>query len=186
MEILDVFDENEKLIGTADRKKVHKEGLWHLQVGAWLMNQNGEILLELRSKNKKANPNKWSRIGGHVDSGETPIVSIQREVLEEVGINIPIENYELISKIKDESYNEQIKSYNRRFLYSYFAYTNTKIEDCILQKEEVDDIKYVTIEEIVNFYNTKDENYVFGKWNKDFIDESINFLTQKRKELNKK
>ena len=38
MEILDVFDENEKLIGTADRKKVHKEGLWHLQVGAWLMN----------------------------------------------------------------------------------------------------------------------------------------------------
>ena len=46
------------------------------------MNQEGNLLLQQRSGAKKVNPYKWTRTGGHVDSGEEPIEGIQREVEE--------------------------------------------------------------------------------------------------------
>ena len=80
MELLDIFDENMKKIGVEDRKIVHEKGLWHIHVGIWLMNEEGEVLFQKRGENVKRNPNKWTRTGGHVDSGETPLTGLQREV----------------------------------------------------------------------------------------------------------
>ena len=87
MELLDVLDENGNLTGRAEERKiVHEQGLWHIHVGVWIMNQKGELLFQKRSPNKIINPNKWTRTGGHVDSGETPIKGIQRETEEEIGV----------------------------------------------------------------------------------------------------
>ena len=80
MELIDVLDENGNYTGKVEeRENVHNNGLWHIHVGVWIMNQKGELLFQQRSKNKKVNPNKWTRTGGHVDSGETPLKAVQRE-----------------------------------------------------------------------------------------------------------
>ncbi len=76
------LDENGNRICVEERKTVHEKGLWHVHVGVWIMNQKGELLLQQRSGAKKVNPYKWTRTGGHVDSGEEPIEGIQREVEE--------------------------------------------------------------------------------------------------------
>ena len=102
MEILDVLDEEGNIIGKETRKKVHDEGLWHVHVGIMLMNKNGEILLQKRSLTKKANPGIWSRTGGHIDSGETPIQGIIRETKEEIGLDINEKDIELIKMYKEE------------------------------------------------------------------------------------
>lgn len=46
------------------------------------MNKKRELLFPKRAE-QKINPNKWTRTGGHVDSGETPLQAIQRKTQKE-------------------------------------------------------------------------------------------------------
>jgi isopentenyldiphosphate isomerase len=178
MEILDVFDEEGNLIGKEERKKVHEDGLWHIHVGVIIMNQKGEILFQKRSPNKIVNPNKWTRTGGHVDSGESPLIGAQRETKEEIGILIPEENFELMGIEKENRYSTEKKLHNRNFVYSYFAIVDYDIKDYVLQKEEVSAVKYITIEEMEKIKEKNDESYTFIHW--DNFDKIIEFLKEKR------
>lgn len=55
-------------------------------VNALVFNDAGEILLNLRSDNRR-----WSVIGGMMDPHEQPATAVVREVLEETGIHVQIE-----------------------------------------------------------------------------------------------
>ncbi len=176
MELLDILDEDGNVIGIEDRKIVHEKGLWHIHVGVWIMNEEGKLLFQKRTSTKKRNPNKWTRTGGHVDSGESPLIGIQREVEEEIGGRIPTEKFELLNIEKLEA-----DEYNHHFTYNYFICVKYKIEEYTMQKEEVSDLKYISIEEMEEIKRNNDENYTFVKW--DTIDEKINMLKQKREEI---
>lgn len=177
-EILDVFSGDWqgsiKKEGAATRSEVHEKNLYHKHVGILIMNEKGELLFQRRSQNKKINPNRWTRTGGHVDSGEHPIIAAQREVKEEVGVDIPIKQFELMGIRKVTAAG------NNNYTYSYFARVNYKLEDYTMQEEEVSELKYMTIEEMEEEYRNGNEEYVFLKW-KDF-DKIIEFLKRKRDE----
>lgn len=176
MEMLDVLDENGELTGQKEERRViHEKSLWHYHVGVWIMNQKGELLFQKRSSNKKVNPNRWTRTGGHVDSGETPLQGIQREVQEEIGVKIPLNDFKLINIRKHPS------EYGKNFTYNYFAIVNYKIEEYTMQKEEVSALKYVTIEEIEDAYKRYDKSYTFVEW-KNF-DDVLKDLKNRRKEM---
>ena len=167
MELLDILDEKGNYTGKSEERKiVHNKGLWHIHVGVWIMNEKGELLFQQRSQEKKVNAGKWTRTGGHVDSGETPLQAIQRETNEEIGVKIPIDKFKLLSINKEEVYLTDYKITNRQFIYSYFAPIDYKIEDYTIQKEEVSDLKYITIEEMEKAIQEKDDKYTFIKWDK--------------------
>ena len=87
MELIDIYDENNNYLGySAERDKVHENNLWHRHVSAWIMNNEGKILMQQRSFSKIKNPGKWAKTGGHVDSGESEDDAIKREVFEEIGL----------------------------------------------------------------------------------------------------
>ena len=44
------------------------------------------LLLGLRAPNRRSCPNTWDVIGGHVETGESLLGALHRELLEEVGI----------------------------------------------------------------------------------------------------
>ncbi len=177
MELIDIVDENNKLTGKIeDRWVAYNKGLWRRTVSCWIMNEKGEILLQKRTPNKLKNPNKWAKTGGQVDSGETVEEAIFREVKEEVGIEIPKKQIKVIDiyKSDDES---------KRFSYNFVFVVNHKIEDYTLQKEEVLEVKYMTIEEMELIKKKNDMNYTFCSWkDEDFVRE-INILKNKRKEI---
>ena len=176
MELLDVLDENGELTGEKEERSIiHEKNLWHIHVGIWIMNKKGELLFQKRSPLKKVNPNKWTRTGGHVDSGETALEGIQRETAEEIGVTIPLEQIELIDIEK------QPKERGKHFTYNYFAFVNYGLEDYTMQPEEVCDLKYITIEEMENIYYIKDENYTFAGW--EHFEDLIKYLKNKRKEM---
>ena len=182
MELLDILDEKGDYTGKAEERGiVHKQGLWHIHVGVWIMNEQGELLFQKRSANKIINPNKWTRTGGHVDSGETPLQGIQRETKEEIGVKIPLDKFELINIEKKERLIPNKNIITRNFIYNYFALVNYKIEDYKMQKEEVSDLKYMTIEEIKEKIKNKDENYTFTNWDK--FDEIIAIMEEKRNKI---
>lgn len=182
MELIDVVDENNQLTGESlERKEIHEKGLWHRQVSCWIMNKEGKILFQKRSATKKKNPNKWSKTGGHVSSKEEPIIGIQREIEEEIGVKIPEEKFELLSiqKTKRDIFKNDV--YHCYFGYNYFTIVDYKINDYTLQKEEVSDLKYITIEEMEQAKQKNDENYTFIRW--DNFNEIIKILKQKRMEM---
>lgn len=178
MELLDILDENGKLTGKKEERSiVHQKGLWHIHVGVWIMNEKGEVLFQKRSANKKVNPNRWTRTGGHVDSGEVPLVGVHREVQEEIGVNIPLDKFEFINIEKNNT------THSKHFTYNYFVRVNYKIEDYTMQKEEVADLKYITIEDMEKAIQENDRNYTFVDWqNVEKTKEIFKYLKNRRNE----
>ena len=178
MELIDIVDENNKLTGQIEERTLtHKKCLWHRHVSYWIMNKKGEILLQKRSANKPRNPNKWAKTGGHVDSGEDVKEAILREIKEEIGIDIPKKQVEILEIHKSKDSN------NKYFVYNFLFIVDYKIEDYILQKEEVAEVKYVTIEDMELIKRSNDSNYTFCNWNDEDFYREINLLKNKRKQI---
>ena len=55
MELLDVVDENNNLIGIKEDKNIiHKKGLLHREIAVIIQNENGEYLVQKRSSKNKS------------------------------------------------------------------------------------------------------------------------------------
>ena len=177
MELIDVIDENNKLTGEIeDRWVAYNKGLWRRTVSCWIINEKGEILLQKRTANKKRNPNKWAKTGGQIDSGESAEDAIFREVKEELVIEIPKNQIKVVDIHKSD-----YKS--KRFVYNFIFVVNHKIDDYILQEDEVSEVKYVSIEEIELARRNKDIKYTFSNWSNEDFDREMTLLKNKRKEV---
>jgi isopentenyl-diphosphate delta-isomerase len=87
--LINVLDANGIPTGEVKTKQeIHEQGLWHNAAHIWIYNSRGEILMQLRAKDKDSYPGLWDiSVSGHTDSGETPIQSAVREMKEEIGLN---------------------------------------------------------------------------------------------------
>ena len=176
MELVDIVNENNELTGQVEERwKAIEKGLWRRTVSCWIMNEKGEILLQKRAPNKRRNPNKWAKTGGQVDSKETPEEAIFREVKEELGIEIPKEQIKVVNIRKSEK--------GKRFAYNFLFVVNYKLEDYTLQKEEVSEVRYYTIEELETAKKINDSNYTFCNWDNENFYREIDLLKNKRKEI---
>jgi 8-oxo-dGTP diphosphatase len=68
-------------------------------VGALLIDDEGRVLLGLRSSSKKVWPDHWDAIGGRVETGESLDAALIREVQEEISVT-PI-SFELIATVRE-------------------------------------------------------------------------------------
>jgi 8-oxo-dGTP diphosphatase len=59
-----------------------------ISVGAFILNQQKEVLLVKRSVHDTFMPGCWELPGGGTDYGETPQEGVKREIMEECGITI--------------------------------------------------------------------------------------------------
>ena len=181
MELIDIYDEDNNYLGyNLDRQKVHDDNLWHHHVSAWIMNYGGEVLLQQRALDKKKNPGKWAKTGGHVDAGETCEEAIKREVYEELGLMVSDDEVKNIEIFKSTNPSEHYYSYG------YVFFTDYKEEDYKIQKEEVNAVKYYSIEEIENIRKKDDKNFVLCYWDEESFNKQIELLKKCRDDIKKK
>lgn len=164
MEEWDIYNKDlEKTSKTCVRGEYKlQENEYHLVVHVWLLTKDGKILLTQRSPNRKTLPLKWEGPGGSVIKGETPIDGAKRETFEEIGLDIPKENFCLFKQERRDYFND--------FFFAYYVVVEESIIDEIkfLDNEAVDK-KWVTLEEfnqmfydgqvIRNLYYFRDEYY---------------------------
>lgn len=142
-EIWDIYNIDRQLTGrTGIRGEALEQGEYHLVVFAFIINKNNEILISKRSLNKTF-PGCWEITGGSAVTGDTSEVAILREIKEELGVDVSLENGHLIKTHIGESY----ASY---FADTYIFFEDIQIEDVVCQVEEVSEAKYVSIEEFFN------------------------------------
>ena len=140
-EKFDVLNDLGEFIGEiATREECHQRGLWHRAVYAFIMDKKGNILLQKRSANKKMWPNMWDvSVGGSVVSGESSREAAEREVAEELGLEISLENVRPAITI----------SFKEGFDDNYVVVRDVKDEEITLQPEEVQAYKWADEAEIL-------------------------------------
>lgn len=86
-ELLDVVDQNDRVVGVKTRGEIHAQNLMHRSVHILVFNNNTELFIQKRSMSKDNDLGLWdSSAAGHVDSGEDYYRCAIRELGEELGI----------------------------------------------------------------------------------------------------
>ncbi|KAG7671001.1 hypothetical protein Ndes2526B_g01232 [Nannochloris sp. 'desiccata'] len=86
-EVFELVDENDQVIGREHRGVVHRQGLLHRAVYAWVFNPAGELLIQRRSPLKKIGANQWDLSAAeHLQPGEDYLSAVVRGLSEELGI----------------------------------------------------------------------------------------------------
>ena len=167
MESFDVLNEYGEFTGKiATREECHKNGYWHRAVYAFIIDNNGNVLLQKRSANKKLWPNMWDvTVGGHVDSGEFGRQALIRESKEELGIEISDEDIKYL--VGSTSINEQGDIINKHYNECYLITKNIDVSNIVIQKEEVSEVKYFSREELIKRIDNNYEGLTekIGAWN---------------------
>jgi len=177
-EYLDIVDENNNPTGEkALRSKIHAEGIWHQVIHIYIFRQKEdrfEFLVHLRSKFKDLSPNKWDlRFGGHIESGAKLEDALKKEMQEEIGLEI--------DNPKDLIEMEWTKGGifpNVEFIKIHFLRYNGEIEDLKFNDGEVQDVKWMTMQEIKESAKENPEDWNSSHEN---FEEKITFLMEKIK-----
>lgn len=157
MELFDLYDCNRHPLGyTMIRGEKQPKNTYRVVVHCCIFNSQNQMLIQRRQDFKKGWSGLWDiTCGGSPVSGENSQTAIQRELSEELGINIDFSD-------------------NRPFLTIHFNYgfddiyiVNKDIDPCdlSLQKEEVAEAKWANVDEIYNMI----KNGIFIPYHENLI-----------------
>lgn len=86
-ELLDIVDNNDKVIGQELRSIIHQCGLQHRGAHILLFTQDGKLLVQKRSRDRASYPSAWDcSVSEHVKSGESYLEAAMRGAKEEMGV----------------------------------------------------------------------------------------------------
>ena len=150
---------------TLDRVKTNRvitrgddipKNLYHLVVHVCIFNAKNQMLIQQRQTFKEGWPNMWDvTVGGSAMIGENSRQAAMREVAEELGLKIDLENTPpVITKYFSEGFDD-----------IYILEKEIDISKLTLQYEEVQAVKWAGIEEILDMIGLKkfipyDESFI--------------------------
>lgn len=159
--MLDVLDEKGNPTGVSKPfDDVHRDGDWHRGAHVWLVRKNGELLLQRRSKHVSAYPLMWDiSASGHIDAGDTSIQTAQKELREELGIDLPQERFECIGTIIEQFVTNNGGFTSNEFDDIYIVWISDSME---LQKNdsEVADLNWMHFSDLEKKIIAKDPEYI--------------------------
>lgn len=176
-ELIDVLDENGLKTGEIlSREEIHKKGLWHRSILVAIINQKNEILLQQRSSKKEKNAGMWDiSVAGHISTGQDSLSAAAREINEEVsislGYNIDIKSFRYMFSFRTQQ--KFLNDFIENQFYDFFILRkeNLDIKDIRMQESEVQAIKFVTVNELIDMC---DKKIIVDR--KPVYDELINYL----------
>lgn len=159
MEILDLYDnQGRKTTEKIERGNTIPEDKNIMLSVIFIKNNKGEYLIQKTSKQKG---NRYSSTGGHVVNGESGFEAIKRELDEELGINVEDNKIKYLSTFKYPKKNCLFNVY-------ILNIELEEIENIKLQEEEVEEIKFISVNEIINIINEgnflESHAYIFEKY----------------------
>ncbi len=140
-ELFDIVDTKGTVIGQAPRSECHgNPELIHRSIHVLLWNKEGRLFMQKRSMNKDTEPGKWdTSMGGHVAAGETIEEALERELMEELGIQVCEARPEFLYSFM------YTNGFETEMVFTYTTEWNGPIE---IQEEEIEQGRFWSREEI--------------------------------------
>ena len=155
-ELWDVYGEDyRKIEGKVTQRGKHELGLheYHLVVYAWIVSDDGRVVLSRRQKGKSFG-GTWECTGGCAKAGEDSLTAVLREVKEELGVTLIAENGRRYIRYK-RRYPAGAKAICDVWVFRQ----NVLADEFVLQQDEVSEVKTVTLKELLELQ----ESGVFKK-----------------------
>ena len=172
MELVDLYDENRVPLGkTAERYGKKGRGEYRMVVHVCVFGADGRLLIQRRTEEKHIWPGRWDvSVGGGVDAGETSRQGAEREFLEELGYPLDLTG---IRPSVTVNFGGGFDDY-------YIVNRDIDIAELRLQKEEVAEVRWVTLEEALELLE-RDEFISYPKSFLEFLFDmqgSFGFVTK--------
>lgn len=147
MELWDIYDKHRVKTGeTMVRGHEIKKGDYHLVVHVCIINSEGKMLIQQRQPFKDGWPNMWDiTVGGSAVAGECSYQAAEREVFEEIGYKLSLEDVRPSVTVNFECGFDDVYIINR----------DVDIDLLKLQYEEVQNVKWADKDEIISMINDK-------------------------------
>jgi len=157
MELLDLYDDYGKLLDmTIERGNKFENGNIMLSI-IFIKNQDGKFLIQKTSEKKGS---KYSSTGGHVIHGEDGMITILRELKEELGLDVKENEVKTITLAKHPK--------RPCLINLYLLEKNIDFNTLKLQVEEVESVEWMSKEEILLLIDEgkflESHGYLFRKY----------------------
>lgn len=161
MEYLDIYDEQGNFLGTEERGVVHTKGLWHKTVHCWLYDKEGNIFFQRRADRGTL----YTTSSGHLSAGESVTEAFQREIKEEIGLDIDASDATHVNVVPFQM--DRIKEdgsvfRDRAFANVYVDLYEGDYKDFHMDESEVSGIVIVNAKDALELFQ-KEEGTLLGK-----------------------
>ena len=149
---IQIVNEQDEMLGYKERSETTYKDIRRI-TAVWVFNKNKEFLIAKRQSTKILSPNKWGpSVSGTLEEGETYESNAKKETEEEIGLkNISLKPFK---KIFYENIN------GRRFCYIYTTYIDIPVSEFILQKDEVAEVRWISLDELSNWYQRSPNDFI--------------------------
>lgn len=166
-EIITAVNKEDKEIGPIEKMEAHHNGILHRAFSILIFNSNNELLLQKRALNKYHSPRLWTNTCcSHPRFGEKLKDAIYRRLKEEMGFVCELkEAFSFVYKVEFED-----GLFEHEFDHVFIGKYNGNV---IPNKDEVEDYKWVNIEELKRDIEKNPEAYTY--WFKILFDKIKNY-----------
>ena len=160
-EFFDILDENGKAIGQVyPRSVAHRYGYFHATAHVWIVTATGDILLQKRATTKDTHPGLWDiSCAGHLISGDTSLDAAVRELREELGLSVDWSALQLLFNTFQSYVSPDGTICDNEFSDVYLL-TIKSDQPLRFDPQEIDEIKFVTVETFRNMIDSADPEVV--------------------------
>jgi len=143
-ELLCVVDEYDTPLTPRPRHEVFKKGFYRRTVHVWLINDKGQLLCQKRSMKKDTGAGKWEvTVAGHIGPTDNYFTGAAREVREETGLPITVNDLQLVKIYKDHE--------TREYRGVFYCKWNAKPHHIKKEEDEVEEVKFLSIKTLKHY-----------------------------------
>lgn len=164
-----LVNEKDEKIGLMSKMEAHEKAVLHRAFSVFVFNDKNELLLQQRAAHKYHSPLLWTNTCcSHQRDGEENIVAGKRRLKEEMGFMCDLKEatWFIYKALFDNGLTEHELDH---ILIGYYN------EDPILNREEVENFKWMTIDEVKDDIQKHPE--IYTEWFKIIFDKYYSFIS---------
>lgn len=157
MELFDLVDVNDQVVGTTNKALAHANRLLHRLAAVYVFNSKGELFVQIH---KKSGGRYDHSVGGHVQKGESYDSAARREAAEELGLDQPLNHLSTVLSDKG-SYAHIISMYECTVDPAWQFVPNEEVEEIVpLSLEQLKKLMRATPEKFTSGFISTFERYL--------------------------
>jgi len=171
MSILNILNEEGKIIGKEERDVIHRDGLRHQEINVWFHTPQGEIIFQHRARDKDTWSDKLdATAGGHVELGDDYDRAAVLEIKEETGLDVGIDDLESMGVFRTESIDVVGGTENKTFREVYIYQYEGDIEDLVIEEGAAIGFEAWKIDDVLNMKEKDKKRFIPSAFSDEVMD----------------